>query len=67
MHLLEFLIDATPDEMLQTRALELKSVSLGRLAQTETSFISHSILVRGAEQAAETARNKPARDTSDPK
>jgi alkyl sulfatase BDS1-like metallo-beta-lactamase superfamily hydrolase len=60
LHLLDFALDANQDggqdAALHRRALQLKSASLARLAEAETSFIARSILANAAERAAEDAR-----------
>ncbi len=56
LHLLDFVIDGTADEAPQRRALDLKSASLKRRSQAETSFIARSILSISAERIAEEAK-----------
>jgi hypothetical protein len=56
LHLLDFVIDGATDESLRRHALDLKSASLKRRAQEETSFIARSILSISAERIAEEAK-----------
>lgn len=60
LHLLDFVIDGSADPTLRARAMELKSASLKRRAQAETSFIARSILAIGAEHIAEAAKDTSA-------
>lgn len=56
LHLLDFVLDGTKDEALRRRALELKSASLTRRSQAETSFIARNILSISAERFADEAK-----------
>jgi glyoxylase-like metal-dependent hydrolase (beta-lactamase superfamily II) len=55
LHLLDFALDGGRDVSIRRRALALKSASLARLAEAETSFIARSILTNAAASAAEEA------------
>lgn len=55
LHLLDFVIDGSSNQEFKTKALNLKSVYLTRLAQAESSFISRSILDISAGRIKEEA------------
>jgi alkyl sulfatase BDS1-like metallo-beta-lactamase superfamily hydrolase len=55
LHLIDFVVDGTPEIQTKARALQLKSTSLKARVEAETSFISRSILTVSAERIAREA------------